>query len=148
MTEQPTQEPFEPYRPGPAGGEQPHPSAVRAQQQTPLPWAAQAPRPQSPYGYGYGYANGPGRQQTHHQAGLVLVLGIISIFFSLVGPVAWVMGARAKKEIEASGGRLGGMSQVMVGYVIGIVMSVLTALVALMVVGVFVFVLVVLIAGT
>lgn len=132
MSEHPTHEPFEPYRPGPAGAEQPHPGASGASQ--PAAWAPPSQSPQSPYSYGDGYRSA---QQTHPQATLVLVLGVISLFSGVVGPVAWVMGSRVKKEIERSGGRWGGQSQVMVGHVMGIVMTVLMALTVLMVVGVF-----------
>ena len=142
MTEQPTQNPFEPYRPGPGGGDQSHPDPTGAGQQLPPSWAKPAdPYGRSPSSYGLG-------QQVHPQAALLLVLGIVSVFFSVVGPVAWVMGYRAKREIEASGGRLGGLSQVTVGYVLGIVMSVLTALVLLLVVGIFVVALIAVATGS
>lgn len=134
MTEQPTQDPFEPYRPGPVGSEQ-HPYAAAGAKQQPPPWAAA-----SPYGYGAVVPD-------HPQAVTVMVLGIVSFFFPIVGPVAWVLGGRAKREIEASGGRLGGMSQVMVGYVLGIVMSVLMALVLVLFLGVMVVVVVVAVAA-
>ena len=143
MTEQPPQEPFEPYLPGPEGGEQSHPATYGAPQQVPPPWAVStAPDAGVPSSYGYRQA-----QQDHPQAALILVLGIVSVFFSPVGPVAWVLGARAKKEIEASSGRLGGMSQVMIGYVLGIVMSVLMALVLVLAILFFVVILVVAVAA-
>ena len=58
----------------------------------------------------------------HPQATAVLILGIISLSAcQLVGPVAWVMGSRAKKEIDAAPGRYGGRQQVVIGMVLGIV---------------------------
>lgn len=57
---------------------------------------------------------------------MILILGILSLVFcQIIGPVAWVMGKRALNEIDASGGALGGRSNVMVGYVCGIIASAL-----------------------
>ncbi|MEU6562327.1 hypothetical protein [Nocardia nova] len=74
----------------------------------------------------YGYMPYPAPD--HPQAGTVLALGILSLFCGLLGPFAWVMGRRTLREIDASGGTIGGRSNVQVGYVIGIVSTVLTAL--------------------
>jgi hypothetical protein len=85
----------------------------------------QAPPPH-PYGapaYG-GYQPSP---PDHPQATTILVLGIIGVFVGVVAPVAWWMGSKAKKEIEASGGRIGGLQQVTVGWILGIIMSILLA---------------------
>ncbi|MFE9579162.1 DUF4190 domain-containing protein [Nocardia sp. NPDC006044] len=79
------------------------------------------PPQQPPYGYP---AYGP--PQEHPQATMILILGILSLVFcQIIGPVAWVMGKRALNEIDASGGALGGRSNVMVGYVCGIIASAL-----------------------
>ncbi|MEV6770562.1 DUF4190 domain-containing protein [Nocardia sp. NPDC051030] len=75
-----------------------------------------------PYGYpGYPvYGNPPPPE--HPQATTIMVLGILSLVLcQLLGPVAWIMGSKARKEIDASGGMLGGRSNVTVGYVCGIV---------------------------
>ncbi|MGW5385411.1 DUF4190 domain-containing protein [Nocardia sp. NPDC003963] len=79
----------------------------------------------------YGYpAYGPPPE--HPQATTVLILGIIGmVFCQVVAPFAWVMGRRALNDIDASGGTLGGRSNVMVGYVLGIIGSVLLILGAL-----------------
>ena len=51
------------------------------------------------------------RRPDHPQATLVLVLGIVSVVVcGLVGPVAWVIGNRVVREIDASDGQLGGRS--------------------------------------
>ncbi len=56
-----------------------------------------------------------------------MVLGVLSLslcpFF--LGPVAWIMGNRAKKEIDASGGAIGGGNLVTLGYICGIVSTIL-----------------------
>ncbi|MFB8281933.1 DUF4190 domain-containing protein [Nocardia colli] len=82
------------------------------------------PPQQPPYGYPAYGAYGP--PQEHPQATMILILGILSLVFcQVIGPVAWVMGKRALNEIDASGGALGGRSNVMVGYVCGIIASAL-----------------------
>jgi hypothetical protein len=59
---------------------------------------------------------------THREAITVLVLGIVGLAVcGVVGPVAWVMGNRVVREIDASGGALGGRSEAQVGRVLGIV---------------------------
>ena len=58
----------------------------------------------------------------HPEATTVLVLGIVSMAVcGVVGPVAWVLGNRVVREIDASGGALGGRSEAQVGRVLGII---------------------------
>jgi hypothetical protein len=58
----------------------------------------------------------------HPRATTILVLGFVGLFCcGAVGPVAWVMAARALAEIDESHGYYGGRSQVLLGYVLGIV---------------------------
>jgi len=58
----------------------------------------------------------------HPQATLVLVLGIVGLVVcGLVAPFAWVMGGRVVREIDASGGQLGGRSQAQAGRICGII---------------------------
>ena len=73
---------------------------------------------------------------------LALILGIVSIVLcQILGPFAWVIGRRAVKEIDASGGAYGGRAQAMVGYVLGLVTTIL------MIIGVVVVIVVVIIAA-
>ncbi|NNH75496.1 DUF4190 domain-containing protein [Nocardia uniformis] len=76
-----------------------------------------------PYGPYQGYpAYGYGPPPEHPQATTIMVLGIVGLVFcQLLGPVAWIMGSKAKREIAQSGGMLGGHSSVTVGYICGIV---------------------------
>lgn len=77
-----------------------------------------------PGGAPYAYA-----PPDHPQATLVLVLGILGLALcQVLGPVAWVMGHRARREIAASGGTVGGHTQVTVGWALGIVATVLLVL--------------------
>lgn len=65
----------------------------------------------------------------HPQATTILIVGILSVVLcQILGPVAWVMGRRARDEIDASNGGLGGRTQVTVGYVCGIVATCLLLL--------------------
>ncbi|WP_306365231.1 DUF4190 domain-containing protein [Nocardia sp. CC227C] len=96
------------------------------------------------YGYpAYGYGPTP----DHPQATTILVLGILGLVLcQLLGPVAWIMGSKARREIDASGGTLGGRSSVTAGYVCGIVA---TGLMLLVVVGyILLFAIGVVVAGT
>ncbi|MGV9414251.1 DUF4190 domain-containing protein [Nocardia sp. NPDC003693] len=71
----------------------------------------------------------------HPQATTVLILGILSLVLcQFLGPVAWVMGKRARDEIDASHGTLGGRGMVNAGYICGIVATCLLALGLLVVV--------------
>nr|WP_280265139.1 DUF4190 domain-containing protein [Nocardia wallacei] len=88
--------------------------------------------------YGYGY--GPYPPPEHPQATTILILGIVSLLCGLVGPFAWVMGRRVLTEIDNSGGMYGGRSNAQVGYVLGIITTVLTLLGLLMLVGYVVFI--------
>ncbi|MGW1739755.1 DUF4190 domain-containing protein [Nocardia sp. NPDC001965] len=93
--------------------------------------------------YGYpGYGPPP---PEHPQATTVLILGIIGMMFcQICAPFAWIMGRRALDEIDASGGTIGGRSNVMVGYVLGIIGSVMLILMALVIIAYIVIIVVVL----
>ncbi|MGV9414252.1 DUF4190 domain-containing protein [Nocardia sp. NPDC003693] len=72
----------------------------------------------------YGYPAYPhyGPPPDHPQATTVMVLGILSLVLcQLLGPVAWIMGAKARREIDYSGGQIGGRGNVQVGYICGII---------------------------
>lgn len=62
----------------------------------------------------------------HPQGTTILVLGILSIVCcGLLGPVAWIMGNNALKEIDARPGTYGNRGSVQAGRIIGIIASVL-----------------------
>lgn len=76
------------------------------------------PPPMQQPGYGY--------TPDHPRATVALVLGIVSLVLcSVLGPVAWVIGGGAVREIDASGGRLGGRGQAKAGQILGIIATVL-----------------------
>ncbi|MDZ5621337.1 DUF4190 domain-containing protein [Nocardioides sp. HM23] len=91
----------------------------------------QAPQnPYQPYGVpGYGPTGVPQWAPDHPDAATVLLLGILGMAVcQVIAPFAWIKGARVRREIDASGGKLAGRSQAQIGYVLGIVGSVLLAL--------------------
>jgi hypothetical protein len=117
------------------------PGAAYPGQQHPNPYAAH-PYGAQPWG---GFAIAP---PDHPQTTTILVLGIIGIVACQVtAPFAWVMGRRALAEIDQSGGQVGGRSQVQVGYILGIVGSVLLGI-AVLVLVVYAVLAIALVAGT
>ncbi|RLV56423.1 DUF4190 domain-containing protein [Aeromicrobium phragmitis] len=58
----------------------------------------------------------------HPQATLVLILGILGLAVcGVLAPVAWVMGNRALREIDANPQQFGGRSEANAGRILGIV---------------------------
>ena len=78
---------------------------------------------------------------THGPATTSLVLGILSLAVAgfLTGIPAMVIGRRASREIDASGGRLGGRGNATAGFVTGLIGTAWSGFAFLVVVGVFVF---------
>lgn len=137
--------------PPPSGGDPPQPGAgwqpgwqESWQPTTGGPGAptgqSYGPPPQVPYGAPQPAGYGPVLPD-HPQATTVLVLGIVGVVVcGFVAPVAWVMGNRVVREIDASNGTLGGRSTANVGRILGIVWTVLTfGLLALGLLGVLVY---------
>jgi hypothetical protein len=105
------------------------------QQYSPQPPMYGPPQPGTPYGYG-----GPARPE-HPQVATAFVLGLVSLIggFACVlpivaGPFAWAMGARARKEIDASLGHYGGREKATAAMVMGMVATGFLALALLVVV--------------
>ena len=92
--------------------------------------------PPPPTGYGSWQPYGP--PPVHPKATVILVLGILSLVScGLLGIPAWLMGTTALREIDASGGTIGGRDTVQAGRICGIVATVLLAVGLLLVVGMF-----------
>jgi hypothetical protein len=65
----------------------------------------------------------------HPRSTLALILGILGVVAcSIVAPFALVIGRRAVKEIDASGGQLGGRSMAQAGFILGVIGTVILAL--------------------
>ncbi len=74
-----------------------------------------------------------GQPIEHPNATAVLFLGAISVLCcGITGPVAWALGRRALDQIEESGGAYGGRAQVLVGYVLGVIGTILMIVMAVL----------------
>jgi hypothetical protein len=87
--------------------------------------------PYQPYGAGPTLPYQPPAPD-HPQTTAILILGIVGVsVFQICAPIAWYLGSKAKKEIEASNGALGGLPMVNLGRVLGIVGTAIIAVGAL-----------------
>lgn len=74
-----------------------------------------------------------GKPVEHPHATAVLFLGALSVLCcGLTGPVAWALGKRALDQIEESGGAYGGHTQVVVGFILGVIGTVLMIVMAVL----------------
>lgn len=110
--------------------------------QHPPNWGNAYPPPQQPGqpqypppGYGYPYQGQPVPPK-HSQATTAMVFGIVSLagMFACVlpivlAPVAWILGAKAVKEIDANPSAYSGRSEATAGKILGIVGTALLVLV-------------------
>jgi hypothetical protein len=108
------------------------------------------------YGQDYGQQPGYGQQAyppvqanpyaaygggiEHPQGTVVLILGILGFFTGITGIVAWVMGRKALREIDSSGQVYTNRSQVQIGYILGIVTSIITILSVLAIIAYVIFI--------
>jgi hypothetical protein len=137
--------PDDPY--GQASGQQP---PYAGQPSLPPPNPYQAPHeyatPQNPYGSPYQPAYAGGALPDHPSATTAMVLGIIGLvgiafcggITLVLSPFAWVVGAKAVREIDASPGRYAGRDRAQGGKIMGIIGTVLLALAIVAIIGVIV----------
>jgi hypothetical protein len=85
----------------------------------------QAPSSPPPYGQPYQSV-----APEHPQGTTIMVLGIVGLFVSICAPIAWYMGSKALKEIRASGIHYSNEQQIVIGRVLGMVITII-AIVAL-----------------
>jgi hypothetical protein len=89
---------------------------------------------------GYGAPTYGAVPPQHRQAVTVLVLGILGLALcQVLGIPAWIMGNRVVREIDASGGAVGGRGLAQAGRICGIIATVFLALALLLVLGIAVF---------
>lgn len=123
----------------PPPGHQPPPPGYGYQQ--PPNWgSAYPPPPQYPPGYGQPHPQFAPPPK-HPQATPSMVFGIVSLagLFAcvlpiLVAPVAWILGAKAVKEIDANPSAYSGRGEANAGKILGIVGTCLLALILILVV--------------
>jgi hypothetical protein len=75
----------------------------------------------------------------HPNGTTVLVLGILSISLLVTGPFAWYLGAKAKKEIAASGQHYANERDLEIGRLIGMITTIVGGVFALLMIGFWVF---------
>ncbi len=100
------------------------------------PFDPYQPPPFPPPYYPGGYPPMPVRVPDHPQAVTALVLGILGLVLcgGLTSPFAWWLGRKAMREIDASGGAMGGRGQAQAGFILGIIGTALLAVGVLIVV--------------
>lgn len=102
--------------------------AESAYQPTPYRPATVASPLQNPVTYDYGYATNSAAPD-HPNAVPALVLGLVGlVFFPPLGIVAWVLGAKGRREVEANPGRWARGGTLTAGWVLGIIGSIFTML--------------------
>jgi hypothetical protein len=130
------EQPGNPSDPTPPPGSQPPPGYQYPPHPGTQPpnWGNAYPPPAPPPPPGYGYPQYVPPAPNHPKATTALVLGIIGLtgimcyITFLVAPVAWVIGHKAVKEIDANPGAYGGRSEANAGKIMGIVGTVLLIL--------------------
>ena len=75
-----------------------------------------------PYGQQQPYGAPP---QEHPQGTMILIFGILGIFITIFAPIAWYMGNKAKKEIQASGIQYSNEQNISVGRMLGKIFTIL-----------------------
>ncbi|HKX13747.1 MAG TPA: hypothetical protein VJN19_01025 [Propionibacteriaceae bacterium] len=105
----------------PQGAGQPAPYG----QQSPMPYGQQ-PYGQQPYGQQpYGQQPYGAAPQEHPQGTMILIFGILGIFITIFAPIAWYMGNKAKKEIQASGIQFSNEQNISVGRMLGKIFTII-----------------------
>ena len=107
------------------GQHQPYGEQPYGQQEYGQPQYGQQPYGQE-YGQpGYGVSTQPyGSAPEHPQGTLILVFGIAGFFVPILSPVAWIMGSRALKEIRSTGAHPANEQMIVIGRILGIVVTV------------------------
>lgn len=134
--EQPPQQanPYEPNQQPTYGQPPPYGQPTYGQPTYGQPLYGQPTYPQQPPGppvYGYGGMPGQAPPPDHPRATTALVLGLVGLIGTFVcglpvflGPFAWWIGAKARKEIDASPSQYGARGQATAGMVLGIITTV------------------------
>jgi hypothetical protein len=120
QTQPGSQSPYQPSEQFPPAGQ-----SAPYDQQSPMPYGQQSPMPygqQSPMPYGQQYGAPP---QEHPQGTLILVFGILGIFITIFAPIAWYMGNKAKREIQASGIQYSNEQNVSIGRMLGKIFTII-----------------------
>jgi hypothetical protein len=129
----PTPNPYAAPPQNPFGGE---PGQPYAPPPNPYPAPHEYAAPQNPYGAPFQPAYAGGTVPDHPSATTAMVLGIISLvgialcggLTLILAPAAWVVGAKAVRQIDGSPGQYAGRDRAQAGKIMGIIGSVLLVL--------------------
>jgi hypothetical protein len=61
----------------------------------------------------------------HPQGTMILIFGIIGIFFTIFAPIAWYLGNKAKKDIQVSGIPYANEQNISIGRMLGKVFTII-----------------------
>lgn len=67
--------------------------------------------------------------QEHPQGTVILVLGILGFVTVICGVIAWILGAKAQKEIAASGTHYSNEGNIKIGKILGMVVTIIYAVI-------------------
>lgn len=65
--------------------------------------------------------------QEHPQGTVILILGILGFVTGICGLIAWILGSKAQKEMEASGATYSNAGNIKIGKILGIITTLLAA---------------------
>jgi uncharacterized membrane protein YjgN (DUF898 family) len=107
------------------------------------------PYDQNPYAQQQSYVQsspyGSPMAQPHPQGTMILIFGILSLVgIQIMGPIAWVMGSKALKEIDANPAAYSDRGNVNAGRICGIIGTVLMILTVLFIIAYVIFLFVIL----
>jgi hypothetical protein len=121
----PQAQPSPPNPYGQPGQPQPYGQPGQTQPSPPNPYAQSGqyqpsgqPMPYSQQSYG-------APAQEHPQGTLILIFGILGIFITIFAPIAWYLGNKAKKEIQASGIQYTNEQNISVGRMLGKIFTII-----------------------
>lgn len=84
-----------------------------------MPYGQQSPMP-----YGQQPYTMPPTQE-HPQGTMILIFGILGIFIAIFAPIAWFLGNKAKKDVQASGIQYSNEQNISIGRMLGKVFTII-----------------------
>jgi hypothetical protein len=118
--------PPNPYgQPGQTSPANPYVQPEQARPSPPNPYAQSGQFQPSGQPMPYGQQPYGAPPQEHPQGTLILIFGILGIFITIFAPIAWYLGNKAKKEIQASGIPYTNEQNISVGRMLGKIFTII-----------------------
>ena len=121
----PQAQPSPPNPYGQPGQPQPYGQPGQSQPSPPNPYAQSGQYQPSGQPMPYGQQSYGAPAQEHPQGTLILIFGILGIFVTIFAPIAWYLGNKAKKEIQASGIQYTNEQNISVGRMLGKIFTII-----------------------